>query len=145
RADEADGKLASLQEQVAGLEKARKDQAEAESQVRALKAKLEQAEAARIDAENPDRLRKAVSARTRLATQAATVLGGACRFDTLTDREVMVTVLERLGKTPGKDDSDAYIKGRFDIAVEQYAEGERALDSLRSMSMSRNDVQVIDT
>jgi hypothetical protein len=145
-ADEARGQVESLKEKVTALEKSRQDGSSLESEIRALKANLEAAEKARADAEDPDRLRKAVASRSKLETRAAIVLGGVARFDTLTDREIMVAVLERLGKSADlKEASDAYVKGRFDTAVEQYLDGERALDKLRSVTTSASPSVRIDT
>lgn len=73
----------------------------------------------KLDAANdPARLDGLVNARADLVAKARTVVGDEEKLDGLTDRDIRVAVLKKLDE--GYDDKgqdDAYIRGRFDVAV----------------------------
>jgi hypothetical protein len=126
-------------------DKARADSAEA--QVKTAKAEVDQTKARldakeeelkkeqqiRKDAEDPKKLQSLVAARVSLEVKAREVLGAETRLDGLNDREVKVKVLEKLGVSADKlkDQSDAYVQGRFDAEIEKAAKENPALEEAR--------------
>lgn len=137
RADSAEGESESLRARIKKLEETRIDEAEVtklKKDVEVLQRRLNGAEKARLDAEDPKRLDAAVKSRVQMQGRALKVLGGeAARFDGLDDREVMEMVVEKLhGVSIDKSRSDDYVRARFDAAVEGFAGGEEALNSLRN-------------
>lgn len=131
RADAAEGAKASLEVALVTAREA----AKSVDEVDRLKAQVTQltadrdANAKRADsAEDPARFRKAVQARAALESSSRVVLGDKFRAD-LDDRDLMIATLEKV-QGPLSDKatlSDGYIRGRFDVAVDSYSAGERAL------------------
>jgi hypothetical protein len=98
----------------------------------AAKAKIDALEAQLKTANDPARIDSAVRERVALETKARPVLGDGVKLDGLTTRQVQALVLEKL--TPGfKADGaeDAYVRGRFDTALELNVQSKDALDATR--------------
>ncbi len=136
RADRHQGAADELASRDATISQLRKDAAEQprlENELKAMKAKLEETKARLDKAESPERMRAAVKKRVAIEAAAATILDKAARVDGMSDREVMLAVLERTGRDihEAKERSDEYIQARFDAAVEGYFAGEKALDRIR--------------
>jgi hypothetical protein len=107
-------------------------------QNRALLRKCERLEQERNDALAPERLAKAVKERVALERAAQTVFGDQKRFDEMSDRTVMVEVIEKLhGTTIDKEKSDDYVRARFDAAIEGYSAGAAALARVREAAADR--------
>lgn len=80
----------------------------------------------------PARVDALVRERARIERAAGPILG-LDKMDGITDRDLMVAVVERLQGEPCKDKSQDYVKARFDVAIQSHARGARALDSLREL------------
>ena len=92
-------------------QKARADSAE--TQIKKLKAELENA---------PATIRAALEARVTLEQDAKKVLGAEAKFDGLSDLEVRRLAAEKHRGAKLDDRSDAYVEAMFDLAVE-HADG----------------------
>ena len=149
RADKAQGEVDSLKTRVDSLEKARAadDSDSLRLTVQGLNTQLAAEKRARADAEDPAKLRTAVRARVDLETRALAVFGDKdrTRVDAMSDREVMVAVVEKLHNASiesGK--SDDYVRARFDAAVEGFAAGAKALANLRESAAPEKQEQRVD-
>ncbi len=134
RADKAEGAAESLKAENQKLLQERKDAPDhkkLETEIVALKARLDQSEVALKKAEDnrSDAFAKAVQARTNLERAAKAVLGDKYRAD-LADRDLMLAVLDKLQGGVDKERSDEYVRARFDAAVESYQAGERAIRAI---------------
>jgi len=145
RADKAEGELRALTTQHEALKKERAD-VDVDKLKRLLSASQTQvaAQKARADAaENPDTIRKLVKARVALEAQAGSILGREARLDDMSDREVMVTVIERLDGAVDKEATDAYVEGCFTTLVKGHAAGsaaiERVKETIRRADEANND------
>lgn len=137
RADRAEGELASVREK---LNKADKDKIpqskldEKDAQIRGLEIRLQAETKARLDAQDPNRLRKEVTARVKMESAAAVVLGDRAHLDAYSNRELMVAVVEKLhGVKIDDDKSDDFVEARFDAAIEGFRSGEAALSRVRDV------------
>jgi len=147
RADAASGERDSLKAKYDEMAKERVDSADVaqlKDTIKGLTDRLRRAEKARMDADDPERIRKAVQARVQLEGKAVTVLGDEARFDSLSDRQVMVAVIEKLqGAVVNDTHSDDYVRARFDSATESFAQGREALARARKVAetgkQERND------
>lgn len=125
RADAAEGTAESLRQELTAIKTARTDEA---GKVTALTSDVERLQGevaslkARCDAaESPERFRAAVKDRVRDEVAAAAVLGEDTRLDEMTDRQLMEAVIKHLqGAEIPADKPDAYVRGRFDTAIEGY-------------------------
>lgn len=69
----------------------------------------------------PAKLQASAKARVDLETKARKVLGQKFKLDSLDDKTVKVTVLERLDKKfKAEGKTDAYLDARFDLAIESF-------------------------
>jgi hypothetical protein len=141
RADRAEGELATARHRMDELSKERADAVEVDKlrkTIKGLTTQIQREKQARLDAESPERLRKAVQDRVTLEGKALAVLGDQVRLDAMSDRQVMVAVIENLqGATITDKDSDDYVRARFDSATESYQRGSDALAKLREASEAR--------
>lgn len=133
RADKAEGELRALTTQFDSMKEERSD-VDVDKLKRLLSASQTQvvAQRNRADAaEKPDTIRKLVKARVSLEAQAAMVLGAEIRLDEMSDRDVMVTVIERLDGAVDKDATEAYVSGCFTTLVKGHASGSAAIERVR--------------
>jgi hypothetical protein len=81
---------------------------------------------AREDAEDPERIRKAIDARLKLEREASQVLGDEAKLDGLTDDEIKRQVVTKVAKnqelvTKRLEGCDpAYLAARYDAAIEDF-------------------------
>ena len=142
RADKAEGALAAAQPELDALRAARKDEedpAKLQSQITTLQSKLASEKERADKANDPDKFVKAVRARTRLERRAQMVLGPSVRLDVLSDKELHVASLEKLGKLVEKDRTDAYVEAMFETAVDSFLAGAKALDEINAAVRADKD------
>ena len=71
--------------------------------------------------DSADQLRKAVRVRVSLERQGEKVLGSSVNFDSLSDEEIKIKVIEKLRPSSNLDGKSAeYIEARFDMAMEDF-------------------------
>lgn len=142
RADAAEGEIASLKAQLKSSQESRIDAVDVERRdatIHTLQKQLGETKAKLSQAEDPSRLRAAVTARVKLETAAGAVLGET-KMDGFSDRELMDTVIEKLlGKKTDVERSDDYARACFDTAVNGHFGGQDALAALRAASQPRHD------
>lgn len=141
RADAAEGRVSALETEVAALRAQRTDAnviAEKDAEIKKQTTRADEAE--RALAGVPERLRAGVKARVLLEKAAMEVLGDldkngkATKVDDLSDREIMVLVVEKLhGVQIEANRTDDYARARFDAAVESYRAGSATLARLRDV------------
>ncbi len=142
RADVAEGELRAMTTSHDALLKERADSPDADKLQRQLDAsqRLFSAEKARADAaEDPENIRKLVKARVALEARSAIVLGEEMRLDDLSDREVMVAVIERLDGAVEDDASEAYVSGCFNTLVKGHVAGAAAIQRVQEIVQTRTD------
>lgn len=133
RADAATGRADIAEKKIATMSENRIDQSDLDkrdAQLKAMQVKLDEAITARVAAEDPARLQKAVNRRVKVERHARSVLPGRDTFDGLTDRELQLAVIEKLQGPIESDRSDEYVQAAFDMAVKGYDAGERALERI---------------
>lgn len=129
RADTADGKIIELEAQISELNvKIAAGATAVESEaILAEKHRADQAEAqiAEFDKTYENRVRE----RVELVRKAEVILGHEFRTDSLSDREIMASVVKRLdsGADVTNGVPDGVIRGRFLAATERHASGARAI------------------
>ena len=138
RADKAEGTSTEIPVLRAEIERLRKDVGEVDSlrnEVKALTDKLTKQKERADAAESPDRLAKAVRKRVLVEAAAARILPDV-RVDQMSDRDIMLAVLEHTGRdvAEAKERSDDYVEARFDEARNGFEIGERALASIREIA-----------
>jgi len=138
RLDEAEGALEAKDNELKRLIKERRDDSsespsKLKEQIKALVAKNRELEQQRRDAVSPEKLRAAVQDRVSLQTKAQAIMGDDFRCDELDDRNLMVTVIDRLygpGKdkdAEGKERSLDYVRAMFDAAIDSHTQGAAAI------------------
>ncbi len=133
RADAAEGRVDGLEKDIKGLRSERTDAAviaEKDAEIAKLQKRCDSAERALTSV--PERIKQGVVARVHLERAAAPIMvskeGGEYKMDSLTDREIMVAVVERVhGVSIEKERSDDYARARFDSAVESWKAGASVL------------------
>jgi hypothetical protein len=144
RADAAEGKVTVLEEQVKQLRTERRDDnviAEKDEQIRKEKDRADKAEQALVGFD--ERVDARVKDRVSLERDAAPVLGSEYRFDGITDRELMLAVLDKRGHVVERDRNDAHIRGAFNVAIASYKACDEALQRIADETKRtevRNDV-----
>lgn len=136
RADKAEGSAAELEPLRAECDKLRKDAKateELKADIAALQGKVSSFEAERADAavNGPKKLAEAVRDRVKLERQVKTVMGDEFRCDGLSDHDLAVTCLRKLGRTVESNEPEVKVRARFDAAVENYIGTEQALERVR--------------
>lgn len=152
RADAAEGRVDGLEKDIKELRATRQDAAvivEKDEQIAKLQKRADAAERALTDV--PARIKTGVSARVRLEREAAPIMvgkdGAEFKMDSLSDREIMVSVIERVhGVAVEKERSDEFARGRFDSAVESWKAGAAVLARITEQApaqipIARNDAQ----
>ena len=134
RADAAQGNADTTKAELAKVEASRNDAEKLEADNAALMVQVKDLKT-RLDASEDSlrtRLRDAVTARVKLESSAAAVLGADARLDA-EDKTLMVAVIERLQGIDGslKDQSETYLRSRMDGAVDSYRKGKTSLDRAR--------------
>lgn len=118
RADKAEGQVTVLESQVAQLRTERRDDAQIASLQRQITELTERADKAeRAALAIPGQIAAGIRARVDIERDAARVLGPDQHFDGLTDREVMLLVLDKRGVAIEGDRTDAMVAGAFKAAV----------------------------
>lgn len=150
RADAAEGALAVSREKIQELEAGRVDQAALDTQialVKDLNTQLAAEKKARLDAEDPIRRSAEVRQRARIEAAVHSVIGTEFKCDALSDRELMIEVVKKLGKAPEATESDASIRARFDERVANFDASEAAIARVRlaSNGLQREQQQRQDT
>ncbi len=136
RADKAEGQAAELEPLRAECDKLRqgsKATEELKADIAALQGKVAEFERARADAaiDGPKKLAEAVRDRVKLEGQVKTVMGSEFRCDGLSDHDLAVTCLRKLGRTVESNEPEVKVRARFDAAVENYIGTESALERVR--------------
>lgn len=134
RADAAEGALEVTREKLVDAEKYRADGEtlkDAEAKILVLTAELATEKQLRADAEDPDRRFRAVEERTKVVSVARVVLGDKYTCDNISDHNIRVAVVSKLGKAPDKDESEDKVKARFDERVSQFMASEAAVRAAR--------------
>lgn len=114
-AGRTDAKLAALAQETKAATEAK---AKADAEVIELKKKLDEAEKAKKDAVDPEKVAAAVKARVSLERAVGSVLGEKVKLDDMSEKDIVVAVLKKADKdfdATGK--SEEYLKGRFDEAL----------------------------
>lgn len=129
RADAAEGRVSALEVEVKSLGENQTDLNQLELKDKTIKEQTARADAAEQKLMAvPEIMKEAVKSRVLLEKHAFEVMGGKFRMDDLSDREIMVTVVEKLhGVSIDDDRSDDYARARFDAAVEGHRNGHLAL------------------
>lgn len=143
RADKAEGELESVRVDLAKLKQLREDEKpeQKDAIIAGLKSELAAAKKARADqaATFDSKLQDAVKARVKLEAGASLVLRDVERFDSYSDREIMVEVVKKLhGVVIDDDKSMDYVQARYDGAMEGFTIGAKAINSLRNV-VSENE------
>jgi hypothetical protein len=107
-----------------------------------LQGRLDAAEKARLDAADPATVAGIVSARVALLRQAEPFLGDA-RTDAMSDRDVKIAVLKKLGVEISADASDGYLEGRYDAEL-GYASKQTGLSEFRRDAVHASSEQRVD-
>jgi len=149
RADKAEGEAESLRTRVDEFEQQKQDEASPDklnATIKALTMKIQTLEKQllRRDSEDPVILSNRVKTRVKVEAAAAALLGHSFVTDSLSDRDIMVAVVEKLHNQVIPDDrSDDYVQARFDAAVEGYMANEEAKNQLRAVADNKIATQVV--
>lgn len=133
RADAAEGRVDGLEKDLKALRSERTDSAviaEKDAEITKLQKRCDSAERALTSV--PERIKQGVAARVHLERSAGPIMvgkdGAEFKMDALTDRDIMVAVVERVhGVSIEKERSDDYARARFDSAVESWKAGAAVL------------------
>lgn len=141
RADAAEGEVGALKASVTQLRSERRDDSVLASKDAEIKAAVERADKAeRALLAVPAQIEAGVKARVDLERAATSVMGPDFRMDGLSDREIMLTVLEKRGHAVDSDRNDSHIRGAFNVAVENWRVGEECLQRVAKESrIERSD------
>jgi hypothetical protein len=142
RADAAEGRVDGLQKDIAGLRSERTDADKLAEKDAEIVKQTKRADAAeRVLVEVPLRIQTGVASRVRLEREAAHIMlgkqGEEFKMDSLSDREIMISVVERVhGVSIEEKRSDDYARARFDSAVESWKAGASVLARLSEVAAS---------
>ena len=136
RADEAEGERDALAEKLKVAESLRGDEAvllQKDEKIQDLEVKIGELEEKIDELEKPERLANAVKARVAIEKAAGKILGYE-KMDNFSDKDLMCQVVEKLQNVDVSDKEEAYIRARFDVAVEGYKGSERAYSQIREIA-----------
>lgn len=112
----ADAQLAEAVAKAAAAEAAHQT---AKAKADALAEEVKKKTDALAEATDPSKVQASIKARVDLETKARAVLGVDAKLDSMDSRGVQVAVLAKLNpKLDLKDAADAYVQGRFDMAID---------------------------
>lgn len=140
RAEKADGELRAMTTRYDALvvETSDVDVEKLQRQIQALQTQLA-AQRTRTDkAEDPEKIRGLVKSRVALEGKASVVLGDM-RLDDLSDKDVMVAVIERLDGAVAEDATEAYVNGCFSTLMKGHVAGVDAIQRVQEIVQSRVD------
>lgn len=131
RADKAEGQVAVLNATVEQLRLERRDDAVLAAKDAEIKLLTERLDASQREVNSmPEKLAAGIKERVELERKASRVLGADARFDGLSDRDVIMLVLEKRGVSFDPTRTDAHLRGSFETTVANHAAGEAALRSI---------------
>lgn len=144
RADAAEGALSVAREKLEESNVGRIDQARLDveiAKVADLTAKLA-AEKSRADAAlDPITRSREVQERARVERAVHSVIGEDFKCDGLSNRELQIEVIKKLGKAPEATESDASIRARFDERVSNFDASEAAVARVRQAAAGAQSEQ----
>ncbi len=148
RADTAEGALAVSREKLAEAEAFKLDQVKldsAEAKIVMLTKELADEKKLRLDAEDPKRFDAAVEKRRHVIDAVRSVCGERQVCDGVSNRDLQILVLGKLGKAPDPKESDAHIEARFDERVSNFNASEAAVARVRQATHSVESTKRADT
>lgn len=128
RAERAEAKVQPLRDRIVELETTIASGASEIETTAIAKERLRADEAEAAVRQFDDTLTDRVVRRANLMHRASTVMGNSFRMDDLTERQIHETVVKRLDpKSQTRNDSDAFLEGRFETLLELHSKTARSL------------------